>query len=170
MRDSKTLQTRDVAHELEGSLKRETEKATAEGRKILSFIARRLKENDKELTHLESLASEIKSIGNDISAMRHASQLGDILADYVTGELYYRLDRLYLSEIQTAKPDSEDLWATTDGAAAATLAEDLESLYLEINVLAQMSASEQFNKPILRELRNHRHYEHATSYGTLGSV
>lgn len=169
MHASKEPQASDVAHEFEGSLKRETENTTAEGEKILSFVARLLKENDRVLTHLETLASEVKSTGSDFSAMRHASQLSGILADYVAGELYYRLDRLYLWEMQTPKPNSEELWAVADEAMAA-LAEDLESLYLEIDVLAQMSASEQFNKPILRELQNHRNHEHAVSHKTLGLV
>lgn len=163
------LQTSDITQELDEELKRETEKTTADGRKILSFLTSRLKEDDRKLASIEDLASQIESIGNDFSAMKQASQLSDLLAEYIAAELYHRLDRLYLTAIQTDKLDGDEPSADDDEVVAA-LEADLESLYQEIGVLAQMSTTQQFNKPIHRELHNHCSQKHISSLHTLNSV
>lgn len=150
-------------------MKRETEKTAADGRKILASLTSRLKEDDRKLANMEDLASQIDSVGNDSLIMKKASQLSDILAEYVAEELYHRLDRLYLASIQSDQTDSNELPADGDEAVAA-LEGDLESLYQEVDVLAQMSTTQQFNKPISRELHNRRSHQHAASYKTLDFV
>jgi hypothetical protein len=108
-----------------------------------------LKQDDKSLATLEALMSTIKVRGNDASTVKRTSHLSAMLSDYVTEEIHYRLDRLYLETIQ-ADAGSGAL----DGAASTALEEELESLYPEIELLAEMSTRQQFHEPILRELQN----------------
>lgn len=166
---SKCLQTSDLTRELDESLKRETEKTTADGRKILGFLTSRLKEDDRKLVNLEALAAQIMPTGNDSSIMKQTSQLSDILAEYVAQALYSRLDRLYLAAIRTDERDSDGSSSEADEAVAA-LEEDLESLYQEVGIMAQMYTTQQFNNPILHELYNHCSPKHLASHKTLSSV
>ncbi|RMJ27749.1 hypothetical protein PHISP_01393 [Aspergillus sp. HF37] len=161
--------TSDITYELEESLKRETEKTSADGRKILALLTSKLKEDDRKLANMEDHASQIDSIGNDSLIMKKASQLSDVLAEYVAEELYHRLDRLYLASIQSDQTDPNEMPA--DGSeAVAALEGDLESLYQEVGVLAQMSTTQQFSKPISRGLHNHRSHQHAASHKALDFI
>lgn len=78
-----------------------------------------------------------------------------MLAGFSADEIHYRLDRLYLDALQAAGP-SIDPSAVEDETITA-LEEELESLYPEIEVLAEMSTKQQFHEPILREI----HHEHS---------
>jgi hypothetical protein len=73
-----------------------------------------------------------------------------MLADYVADEIYYRLDRLYLETVQAGGTAAK----APTGENIAALEEELESLYPEIGILAEMSTRQQFNEPILKELQN----------------
>ncbi|KAL2824669.1 hypothetical protein BDW59DRAFT_162319 [Aspergillus cavernicola] len=142
----------DLALELETSLKNESEKSTMDGKKILSALTTRLKEDDKILSDLEKLAAGVKSSDDDASIMRRTSDLSAVLAQYVGEEIHCRLDRLYLEKVLNGSK-----FVSTDKEAEAIvgLEEELDSLYPEIDVLAEMSTKQQFVEPILRELQNH---------------
>lgn len=75
------------------------------------------------------------------------------LSEYLAEEVHCRLDRIYLETAQsgssTANGDTED-----DAGLIASLEEELDSLYPEIGVLAEMSTQQTFKGPILRELKN----------------
>ena len=101
--------------------------------------------------------------------MKKASQLNEALVEYTAEELCCRLDRLYLDAIRTSDLNSDNLLINKD-EAMATLEENLESLYLEIDVLAQMSTNQQFNEPILRELQKQRGHERNVSHNILKYV
>lgn len=148
------MQTSDLAHELEINFKGEAEKATADGKRILSSLTVRLKEEDRILAGLERLASGINSSGDDVLVVKKAAQLGAMLAGCVSEEIQHRLDRLYLESIQSKQGVPGKLSEHEDEELAA-LEEELESLYPEIDVLAEMSTQQQFSEPILRELQNH---------------
>jgi hypothetical protein len=109
-----------------------------------------LKQDDKALAGLETLISSIKYRGNDASTVKHTSHLSAMLSDYAAEEIHYRLDRLYLETIQAGGSNSDAI----DEATNTALEEEVESLYLEIEILAEMSTRQQFLEPILRELQN----------------
>lgn len=157
------LQSNDLIHELEANLKAETEKARLDGKKILSSLTTRLKEDDRILAGLERLASGIKSTGNDASVAKRTEQLGTLLAEYVAEEIHYRLDRFYLETILGEQADSNKAAVEHDEAELGALGEELEALYPEIDVLAEMSTKQQFGGPVLRELQNrHGHLRNAS--------
>ncbi|RJE21147.1 hypothetical protein PHISCL_06522 [Aspergillus sclerotialis] len=150
----------NLTHELEESLKCETDNATVESKRILSWLMCQLTESDKSLANLDRLVSEIRSTGDKLSIMEKVSRLSEVLSEYAAEEVYCRLDRLYLDFIRTRNPDPDD--SINKGEIVTTLEEDLESLYLEIGILARMSISQQFNEPILRELQD-QHGRECTS-------
>lgn len=94
--------------------------------------------------------SSIQYRGNDASTVKRTSHLSAMLSDYVAEEIHYRLDRLYLETIHAGSSSSDAMDETTSTA----LEEELEALYPEIEILAEMSTRQQFHEPILRELLN----------------
>ncbi|GLI80673.1 hypothetical protein PoHVEF18_009030 [Penicillium ochrochloron] len=160
-RQSTTIAANDLSDELEASFRSATEKTSAKNKQILSSLSSRLKQDDKVLTDLETLISGIKYNGNDADTVKRASQLSAMLADYSAEEIHYRLDRLYLETIQS-KPSKSSQIGTESGTIAA-LEEELESLYPEIEILAEMSTKQQFHEPILREIHNQHNQLQATS-------
>lgn len=164
-----TLQASDFAHDLEDNLKRESDNANVESKRILSWLGCQLKEDDGKLASLEELFSTIKPTGDDLSIMKKASQLSEALVEYTAEGLCCRLDRLYLDAIQTSDLNSGSSLINKD-EAMASLEENLESLYLEIGILAQMSTNQQFSEPVLRELQNQRGHERKVSQNILKYV
>jgi hypothetical protein len=135
---------------LEAEFKTATDKSSAESKRILSSLSTRLKQDDKALASLETLISSIKYRGNDLSTVERTNRLTAMLSDYVAEEIHYRLDRLYLETIHAGDSISHAI----DGVTSSALEEELESLYPEIEILAEMSTRQQFHEPILRELQN----------------
>lgn len=144
----------DLARELEASLKTELERATNDGRKILSVLAARVKDDDRILANLAQSAFRIQVTTDDVSITKRATDLGSLLAEYVADEIHCRLDRLYLDSVKAGLANTADKATATEEEALMTLGDELESLYPEIDILAQMSVRQLFNEPILRELQN----------------
>ncbi|RDW90877.1 uncharacterized protein DSM5745_02652 [Aspergillus mulundensis] len=145
----------EMVHELEVSLKNESEKSTMDGKKILSALTVRLKDNDKLLSDIEALASGVKSFDGDASTMKRTTELSSILSKYVAEEIYCRLDRLYLEKLLDGSKSVSDVPTDKDTETVAGLEQETDSLYPEIDILAEMSTKQQFVEPILRQLRNH---------------
>lgn len=102
--------------------------------------------------------SGIKVRGNNASTVKRTNHLSTMLSGYVAEEIHYRLDRLYLENIH-----ADIACNTLDETTTTALEEELESLYPEIELLAEMSTRQQFHEPILRELRNeHGHLREAS--------
>ncbi|KAM0105897.1 hypothetical protein ACP6JB_008484 [Aspergillus fumigatus] len=148
------LDKHDLARELEASLKTELERATNDGRKILSVLAARVKDDDRILANLAQSAFRIQVTTDDVSITKRATDLGSLLAEYVADEIHCRLDRLYLESVKAGLANTADKATATEEEALMTLGDELESLYPEIDILAQMSVRQLFNEPILRELQN----------------
>ncbi|KAL4869980.1 hypothetical protein BDV12DRAFT_166773 [Aspergillus spectabilis] len=145
----------ELAHELEVSLKNESERSTMEGKKILSILTTRLKENDKLLSDMEKLVVGVRPSDDDAMIMKRTSELSRVLAQYIAEEIYCRLDRLYLEKVLDGSKMVSDISTKKGSEAVAALEEEMDSLYPEIDILAEMSTRQQFVEPILRELQNH---------------
>lgn len=155
-----------------------------DGRRVLSSLTTRLKEDDRILTGLEKLASGINSSGDDATVAKRTEQLGAMLAEYVAEEIHYRLDRMYLESVLAAgqatsgpgpgpgqsQPTGEEESNEHEQEELVALGEELESLYPEIDVLAEMSTKQQFSEPILRELQNRHGQLRNASHGKLEYV
>lgn len=144
-----------------------------DGRRVLSSLTTRLKEDDRILTGLENLASGINSNGDDATVAKRTEQLGAMLAEYVAEEIHYRLDRMYLESVLAGQATSGQPVEESnehEQEELVALGEELESLYPEIDVLAEMSTKQQFSEPILRELQNRHGQLRNASHGKLEYV
>ncbi|KAL4938625.1 hypothetical protein BDV06DRAFT_49812 [Aspergillus oleicola] len=142
----------ELAHELEVSLKNESEKSTMDGKKILSALTTLLKGNDKLLSDLEGLAAGVQSSDGDATIMKRTSEMSTMLSQCVAEEIYCRLDRLYLEKLLNKASHTS---TGKDVEAVASLEQEMNSLYSEIDILAEMSTRQQFVEPVLRQLQNH---------------
>ncbi|KAJ5207206.1 hypothetical protein N7491_002164 [Penicillium cf. griseofulvum] len=150
-RQNTTMAAVELADELEPGFRTATDRSGAESKRILASLSTRLKQDDKALASLETLMSNIKYRGNDASTVKRTNHLSATLSDYVAEEIHYRLDRIYL---ETMHAGGSDYDAIIDEPTSIALEEELESLYPEIEILAEMSTRQQFQEPILRELQN----------------
>ncbi|OKP10995.1 hypothetical protein PENSUB_3516 [Penicillium subrubescens] len=172
-RQSTIIAANDLSDELEASFRSATEKTSTKNKQILSLLSSQLKQDDKVLADIETLITGIKSNGNDAETVERASQLSVMLADYNAEEIHYRLDRLYLETIHHESIQSRPSKSSqigTESETVAALEEELESLYPEIEILAEMSTKQQFHEPILREIHNQHNQLHATSKEKLERV
>ncbi|KAA8652306.1 hypothetical protein EYZ11_008864 [Aspergillus tanneri] len=152
-RQSINTMATELAHELSLTLKNESEKATTDGRKILSVLTILMKEDDRIFTDIEKLVTEVNTTGDDALFVKHTLDLDTRLSQYVAEEIQHRLDRSYLESIQDSQKPGHCLRETED-EGMATLEDELESLYPEIDVLAEISSKQRYGEPILRELHN----------------
>jgi hypothetical protein len=121
---------------------------------LLLSVTAKLKDDDRALAKAETLASGLESTEEDHILKNRAAELTSALSKFVSEEIYCRLDRLYLETLEAGHYLSGEAVETND--SIVVLEEDLESLYSEVEVLAEMSARQQFGEQILRELqRNH---------------
>ncbi|KAL4997752.1 hypothetical protein BDV10DRAFT_168902 [Aspergillus recurvatus] len=144
----------ELAYELEANLKNEAEKLTMDGKKILSALTARLKDNDKLLSTLEGLAFGIKSSDGDVSIRKRTTELSSVLSQYVAEEIYCRLDRLYLEKVLDYSNSISSVPIDRDLETVVGLEQEMDSLYPEIDILAEMSTKQQYVEPILRQLEN----------------
>ncbi|KAL3456337.1 hypothetical protein BJX64DRAFT_281456 [Aspergillus heterothallicus] len=159
----------ELARELEVGLNYESEKSTMNGKKILSVLTTRLKDDDRLLSDLERVATAVKSSDADAFLMKQTSEMSAILAKFVAEEICCRLDRLYLEKVSDAKASSDGL-ANAEHEAIRGLEAELDSLYPEINILAEISTKQQFVEPILRELQNHHGQLRMASHERLNQI
>ena len=154
---------------MEIDLKSETDKAVAEGKRILSSLTARLKEDDRVLSNLEKTASTIQGSSDDSLIIKRTLELESLLARYLAEEIHCRLDRLYLEGIESNNAGFNNPTSIEDDAWSG-LSEELEALYPEIEILAEMSIKQQCSGPILQELQNHHGKQRIASHQKLGSV
>ncbi|GMF80287.1 unnamed protein product [Aspergillus oryzae] len=132
---------RTSAGEVRAVLKIESENTAADSKRILSTLAAWLKEDDRALADLERLGSGIGPTGDDASVVKRTSELSTILAHYLAEEIQYRLDRVYLENLRVGQTKaSQNLDGVADEVSIA-LERELESLYPEIDMLAEMRRS-----------------------------
>lgn len=127
------------------------EQAQAEKRQTFQAVASKLKNDDRRLAAAESLAADLESSREDGLLLQRAGELAGTLAQLRSEEIYTRLDRIYLESLSesssTGQPAEEEI---------SLLEQDLDSLYPEIEVLAQMAARQQYEQPIICEVQRGR--------------
>lgn len=161
-------QANELSDELQARFRSATDKSGAENKRILSSLSTQLKQDDKMLAGLEALISGIKLNGSDASTVKRTADLSAMLADTTAQEIHYRLDRLYLETIQSGRSDYGQ--TAVEDEAVSAIQEELESLYPEIEILAEMSTKQQFQEPILREIRHEHGQLRAASQHKLEQV
>lgn len=131
-------------------LEYQQQKAT-EKKQLLQTVSSKLMNDDDVLLKAERLAAKLELSEMDEQMEKRALELISTLSNLNSEEIRCRLDRLYLESLLTDAHTPTDVSKSRNACLA--LEEDLESLYSEIEVLAEMSARQEFGQPILDELQ-----------------
>ncbi|OOF92350.1 hypothetical protein ASPCADRAFT_55097 [Aspergillus carbonarius ITEM 5010] len=145
----------DLAHALESEMRSISEQATVEAKRILFSLTARLKEDDNLIADLEMFASRIEITEQDETNVKQALERSAALARYVADEIQCRLDRLYLESLQVGSGETQAETVPVEDGALVALEKELESLYPEIDILAEVSSRQKFAEPMIGELRNY---------------
>ncbi|OKL60749.1 hypothetical protein UA08_04397 [Talaromyces atroroseus] len=138
--------------QLASSLNRTNDMRKNTGKKqLLQSVSSRLMNDDDILFKIEELAAELELTEMDEQTEKRTPELISTLSKLTSEEIRCRLDRVYLETLLTGADAPADVPDNRDACIA--LQEDLESLYSEIDVLAEMSARHEFGQPILDELQ-----------------
>lgn len=149
------MQSSDLAHALESEMRSISEQATVEAKRILFSLTARLKEDDNLIADLEMFASRIEITEQDETNVKQALERSAALARYVADEIQCRLDRLYLESLQVGSGETQAETVPVEDGALVALEKELESLYPEIDILAEVSSRQKFAEPMIGELRNY---------------
>ncbi|EED21784.1 conserved hypothetical protein [Talaromyces stipitatus ATCC 10500] len=141
----------DIKNDLESRMHEYQQQKHAERKYLLQNVSSKLVEDDEVLSKAEKLAAELESTEADGKLENHVLNLVSTLSKLSSAEIRCRLDRLYLKELLSDDVSPPDVSGNHRDTQIA-LEEDLESLYSEIEVLAEMSARQEFGQSILGEL------------------
>ena len=155
---------------MKAGLKIESENTAVDSKRILSTLAAWLKEDNRVLADLERLGSGIGPTGDDASVVKRTSELSTILAQCLGEEIQCRLDRVYLENIRAGQFKAKQKLNDAVDEVSVALEEELESLYPEIDLLAEMYTKQQYTAPVSRALQNHHNQLHVASHKKLNYV
>ena len=148
------MQVDDLTDEFETKLSAAKELAAAESKGIIPSLTSKLKEDDRALQRFEKMVSGLGSSEEDREMGERAIGLTEKLAEYLGEEVHCRLDRIYLETVQGGSRGVNGGSEEDEAELVAGVEEELDSLYPEIGVLAEMSTQQQFKGPILREIQS----------------
>lgn len=115
----------------------------------------KLAEDDAALANGQRLMVEVDSTEADKQMEQRTSHLITLLSNLIADEIRCRLDRLYLQLLLSHDTGATD-GMEIEQISTDEIETDLESLYSEIDVLAEISARQKFGQPILLELRRRK--------------
>ncbi|GAB1209594.1 hypothetical protein APSETT445_008375 [Aspergillus pseudonomiae] len=169
-RQSTSAASIELAQEVKAGLKIESENTAVDSKRILSTLAAWLKEDNRVLADLERLGSGIGPTGDDASVVKRTSELSTILAQCLGEEIQCRLDRVYLENIRAGQFKAKQKLNDAVDEVSVALEEELESLYPEIDLLAEMYTKQQYTAPVSRALQNHHDQLHVASHKKLNYI
>ncbi|EEH22463.1 hypothetical protein PABG_04674 [Paracoccidioides brasiliensis Pb03] len=158
----------DLTHKFETSLGAVQALLSTESSTFLPMLAGKLKDDDRSMLGLERIASTVQIDGDDKELSTRATQLTAKLAGYLAEEVRSRLDRLYLEAIHNGASGADQ--DEDKNTPLATLQEEINSLYSEIEILAEMTTQQQFKVPILRALQSRSTETRSTSQQQLEQI
>ncbi|KAI9855618.1 MAG: hypothetical protein M1824_005945 [Vezdaea acicularis] len=122
---------------------------------LRSTIRDLLRDDDKLLARLQSLIGEAAKSGSDEGeAVRdRALSLGSRLAVFQAEAIRERLDRVFIESLEKAgAAKGANGQSSTSQAETEALQEELESLYSEIDSVAEMASLQEYVHPLSRQL------------------
>ncbi|KAL1958100.1 hypothetical protein VTO42DRAFT_5140 [Malbranchea cinnamomea] len=130
----------------------------AENNVLVPRVSNMLKEHDNIFYEFEELASRLEEDEDDDLLEKRATNLSVQLGRLMAEEISCRLDRLYFESISEGQNQthSERDEAGDQAEQLASLEEEINSLYSEIDVLAQMAAQQNFQSKVSQALRRKR--------------
>lgn len=131
-----------------------------------STVAESLQKDDTILAGIDRLAGELEvSDFDDEQQTTRSRTLCKKLSTYLVDEIRYRLDRIYLENRQSSTASSGRC-SDNEVDLESSLKAELGSLYSEITAVAQMSASLEFEDPLIEATRK----KMVQNDGYIGSV
>lgn len=146
----KTAMAEDLAKDFDSKMLLQQQQLHLDKGQILQTVTSKLKSDDRALVEAERFAAELELTEEDDKSEKRAMELSLALSKLVADEIYCRLDRIYLETVLTGDGTSES--GTEMDGQISILEDDLQSLYLEINILAEMSSKHEFGQRIQDEL------------------
>ncbi|EGC41893.1 conserved hypothetical protein [Histoplasma capsulatum var. duboisii H88] len=156
----------DLTHDFETTLSPMKSLLITEAHTLLPQLAGKLKDDSQSLQSLEKIASIIQIDTADKELSARATELTAKLSRYLVEEVHSRLDRVYIEYLQSNAPGIDE----GDEEALATLQEEINSLYSEIEILSEMTTQQEFKVPILRALQSSGAEARSTSQQQLERV
>ena len=138
---------------------------------LTASVTATLKGDDRLLKKLQGLVRELKDVDHQLgdSIAERAKDLGTKLAGFMAEEIRCRLDRTFLQyESEDSEPSGVDSKEADD--PEPFLVEDLNSLYSEVQAVAQMSVHQNLVQPATRQLVDEKETDEAHSKATLDYV
>ncbi|EDN10970.1 predicted protein [Histoplasma mississippiense (nom. inval.)] len=140
----------DLTHDFETTLSSMKSLLTTEAHTLLPQLVGKLKDDNQSLQSLEKMVSIIQIDTADKELSARATELTAKLSRYLVEEVHSRLDRVYIEYLQSNAPGIDE----GDEEALATLQEEINSLYSEIEILSEMTTQQEYKVPILRALES----------------
>ena len=160
-----TFQIEEEAGSLDKDLKQQGEKATSELHGARADATVMLRHHDKRFEKLEKAIKALNDSRNsDLVALQtNISKLCEKLVQFASQELRFRLNRIYFETMENLPKFDTKLGITPDNINSKPAAEgeevqirsDLNSLYSEIDSVAQMSIQQSYGGPLLQAIKVH---------------
>jgi hypothetical protein len=140
-----------MLQDFRGKLAESQDRAGKSAKELKLSIQDYLKGHDNKLCQVEELSDNLEpdTLQGKASTDR-SSKLASKLVEYVTEEVTCRLDRIYLQTLHEPPGDLSPHEIKDQDASA--LKEELDSLYSEIRVLAEMAVQQEFLSPIIKTI------------------
>ncbi|QGA17965.1 hypothetical protein EYB26_005642 [Talaromyces marneffei] len=145
----------DIKTDFESRMHEYQQQKQTERKHLLQRASSKLVKDDEILSKAERILADSESTEADGKLEKRALDLISVLSRLSSEEIRCRLDRLYLENLLSDGEVGTDI---ENQETKIALEEDLESLYSEIEVLAEMSARQEFGQPILGELRKNKQH------------
>lgn len=139
-----------MVHEFEEKFQAAQKDLAADQNKLLPATSNLLREHDVVLRNMERLASDSQSAEDSNLLRKRVDDLSALLTKYTADEINCRLDRIFQETIAcdtSIMDDDIDVLEQLESVEA-----EVNSLYPEVNVLAELAARQHFQTPILRIL------------------
>lgn len=133
------------------------------GKTITPVVTEILNEDDRLLKKAENLASDVQS-GDDGSkaTIERTERMAAMLTGFIAQEVRCRLDRIYLQALSEV-PSGDHLDHRDALHHQTSLQQELESLYSEVKILAEMSVQQEYTGRILQQSKHRYHQSEAAS-------
>ncbi|CRG90437.1 hypothetical protein PISL3812_07481 [Talaromyces islandicus] len=150
----KTAMADDLVKDFESRMLLEQQQMHILKGQFLQKVTSKLKSDDRALVEAERFAAELELTEEDEKTEKRAMELTSSLSKLVSDEIYCRLDRLYLEALLTGDESTESRPEMRD--QISEIEDDLQSLYLEVHVLAEMSSKHEFGQRIRDKLQHNK--------------
>ncbi|KAH8695920.1 hypothetical protein BGW36DRAFT_297280 [Talaromyces proteolyticus] len=147
----KKAMSEDLIKDFESRISLQQQQIQVEKRQLLQTVTTKLRNDDRVLVQVERFAAELEMTEEDENTEKRVMHLTLTLSKLISEEIQCRLDRLYLDSL--IRSDENTKQETDLDDRISMLEEDLDSLYLEVEALAEMSARQEFGQRIRDELQ-----------------